>query len=519
MLGDDNGNDNLQFKVNDNKQQKDTLKGKKDEIVSERELNPLLRKNQTDSSVKKSPGPTQSIEWTTVLVKRAIKMIESGEKTFESAAIDRFGSIEAFEDAITQVERYKRTKFNIKIPKTMKVVAETTKTKIYTDGKGTSTPVISKGSVPLSDPAQVDCVNKLMAKKMKAELSGDFEASRKLEEEIYRLHQQPKEKEKLTLLPTETYNKKRAKQDMTISEMVRHEKLSNFKEFDREMERGITGNKKFKDDLDTFDEQVIKEGPSNSSSSNNNNTFDCRSRSIDDYHRREKITKECLFCPDSDRFKLEKGSDWIVAYGNYTYLTVPKTRSIHPLHCLIVPIEHSCSLLDCKEFEEEIWEEVRNFKKCLLHLAAQQDRSYVFIECVMKAEDIRRHTFIDCIPTPRGQYSEHVRGHFLKALQESDSEWSQHNKVIDTSTKSGGLRSALPRKHFPYFYVDFRLDQGYAHVIEDSKQFGNGDFGRDIMASLLGVSRNDWRMTRTSACEFKKFNDSFKPFDWTIKQQ
>ena len=512
MLGDDLpfDFDSLDSRKNEKETAKSISEKEKAAIAAERELNPVLRKQIDGEIVRKPPPstPTQSIEWTTVLVKRAISMIESGEKTFENAAVDRFGSIEAFEDAIRQVERYKRTKFNIKIPKTTKSSVESPSgatrdhSRVYNEKDRSNAPITE---VPIED------VNKLMAKKMKAELSGDFETSRRLEDQITKLKQeQEKPKEKLTLLPSETYNKRKAEKDMSIAELLRHEKLSSSKEFDREMERGITGNKRFKDDLDTLDEQV-RINPSEGKS----NTFDCRAKSFDEFKQKEKITKECWFCTDSDRFKTERGSDWIVAYGNYTYLAVPKTRSLHPLHCLIVPMSHVCSLLDCKEFEDEIWEEVRNFKKCLLQLAAKQDRSFVFMECVVRSGDARRHTFIDCIPTPRGQYAEDVKGHFLKALQETDEEWSQNKKIIDTSLKTGGLRSALPRKHFPYFYVDFRLDQGYAHVIEDAEKFGGGDFGRDLMASLLKVSRNEWRTRRTTLEELKRFCELFKAFDWT----
>lgn len=502
MLGDDLPFDfnDLDSHKNDKESAKSISEKEKAAIAAERELNPLLRK-QTDGEVlRKAPStPTQSIEWTTILVKRAIAMIESGEKTFENAAIDRFGSVDAFEDAIIQVEKYKRTKFNIKIPKT--VMSSKDEHRDYKD--------IERGKTP----APVEDVNKLMAKKMKAELAGDFETSRRIEDQLSKLKQDHvvKHKEKLTLLPSETYNKRKAEKDMSIAELLRHEKLASSKEFDREMEKGITGNKRFKDDLDSLYEQVRIDY----SEGKGSNTFDIRGKSIDEFRQKEKITKECWFCTDSDRFKMERGADWIVSYGNYTYLAIPKTRSLHPLHCLIVPMSHVCSLLDCREFEDEIWEEVRNFKKCLLQMAAKQDRSYVFMECVMRSGDARRHTFIDCIPTPRGQYADHVKGHFLKALQETDEEWSQNKKVIDTSINPGGLRSALPRKHFPYFYADFRLDQGYAHVIEDAEKFGNGDFGRDLMASLLKVSRSEWRAHRTSREEVKKFCDLFGSFDWT----
>ena len=303
---------------------------------------------------------------------------------------------------------------------------------------------------------------------------------------------------------------------MSIAELVRHEKLSNRKEFDCEFERGIIDNKRFREDLDSLDEQVggklLNEDKIRKGSSN---TFDCRAKSIEAYRKAEKIAGECWFCMDSDRFKSERGSDWIIAHGNYTYLTLPKSRSLHPLHCMIVPINHSNSFLDCKEFEEEIWDELRNFKKCLLLAAAQSNRSFVFIECVPRPSDSRRHTFIDCIPTPRGHAAEEVKGYFYKALQETDEEWSQNRKIIDTTGVVGGLRSALPRRHFPYFYVDFRLDQGYAHVIENVEKFGGVDFGRDLMASLLGVSRSQWRGQRSSLDDKKSFVKFFGQFDWT----
>jgi len=51
---------------------------------------------------------------------------------------------------------------------------------------------------------------------------------------------------------------------------------------------------------------------------------------------------------------------------------------------------------------------------------------------------------------------------------ESDELWSQHAKVIETRGK--GLKRSVP-KGFPYFFAEFGLDDGFAHVIEDSSQF------------------------------------------------
>lgn len=57
---------------------------------------------------------------------------------------------------------------------------------------------------------------------------------------------------------------------------------------------------------------------------------------------------------------------------------------------------------------------------------------------------------------------------FQKAILESESEWAQNKKLVDTREK--GLRGSIP-KGLPYFNVEFGLDGGYAHVIEDEYAF------------------------------------------------
>lgn len=55
-----------------------------------------------------------------------------------------------------------------------------------------------------------------------------------------------------------------------------------------------------------------------------------------------------------------------------------------------------------------------------------------------------------------------------KAILECEIEWSSNKKLVDLSGK--GIRQAVP-KGLPYFFVDFGLQPGYAHVIEDEKLF------------------------------------------------
>ena len=50
---------------------------------------------------------------------------------------------------------------------------------------------------------------------------------------------------------------------------------------------------------------------------------------------------------------------------------------------------------------------------------------------------------------------------------ESEGEWTDNKKLVDLSkVKDGDIRRAIP-KGFSYVSVDFGLQKGYAHVIEN----------------------------------------------------
>jgi hypothetical protein len=72
---------------------------------------------------------------------------------------------------------------------------------------------------------------------------------------------------------------------------------------------------------------------------------------------------------------------------------------------------------------------------------------------------------------------------------------------------------------FPYFYVDFATQFGYAHVIENEKYFSK-TFAPEILATILGVDKNKvlapQPLSNQLANQLKiKFDNIWKKFDWT----
>ncbi|KAG6755390.1 hypothetical protein POTOM_041211 [Populus tomentosa] len=138
-----------------------------------------------------------------------------------------------------------------------------------------------------------------------------------------------------------------------------------------------------------------------------------------------------------------------------------------------------------RNVDNNVGEEIRNFKKCLLMMFSKQEKDLVFLETVISLSKQRRHCLIECISkqaplyfkkqiveSKRGQSDEYItagRNHNEKPLMKLKmSGVSQHNtkKLTDTSEK--GLRGSIP-KNFPYFHVEFGLNRGFVHVIDDKK--------------------------------------------------
>ncbi|GFP95886.1 cwf19-like protein 2 [Phtheirospermum japonicum] len=226
-------------------------------------------------------------------------------------------------------------------------------------------------------------------------------------------------------------------------------------------------------------------------------------------HRSTEITnsaKRFLTQQDRCQFCFEnpgRPKHLVIAIANFTYLALPQQQ----------PHESST-----RTVEDNVWDEIRNFKKCLIMMFAKQEKEVVFFETVMGLAQQRRHCMVECVPLPR-DVAKQAPVYFKKAIDEAEDEWSQHNakKLIDTSEK--GLRGSIP-KNFPYFHVEFGLNKGFVHVIDDEKEF-KSSFGLNIIRGILRLPAEDMhRRRRQESFETQKqavasFAQDWEPFDWT----
>lgn len=157
-----------------------------------------------------------------------------------------------------------------------------------------------------------------------------------------------------------------------------------------------------------------------------------------------------------------------------------------------------------------------------MRMFAAQGKDCVFYETVSSLHH-SRHTAIECVPMARRDATA-APAYFRKALLESEveDEWAQHKKVINVPA-ARGVRGAVPPQ-FPYFYVQFALGDGLAHVIDDRRDFGNA-FARGVIAGLLELDPDVWMGRRRAndrnvdLARSQQFKKQYAPFDWTAALQ
>ncbi|CEP11049.1 hypothetical protein [Parasitella parasitica] len=291
---------------------------------------------------------------------------------------------------------------------------------------------------------------------------------------------------------------------LSLAEMVRQERGGNSRVSNTDMEfaNRIMADASFENNLDYMDDKAdimaSKKGATEEQKMR---------RAIADYKRTQDTLSRCKFC-------YQNGNPpqlAMISLGTACYLALPNVQELTPGNCLIVPVQHVSSTLEC---DDDIWTEIRNFQKCLMKMFHEQGKGVVFMETVINLRQ-QRHAVIEAIPIPYGVY-EDAPAYFKEAIMASGEEWSQHKKVIDTSVR-GFRNSMVP--NLPYFHVWFGLDKGYGHVIEDSKDFPYW-FGKEVIAGMMDIGPELWRKPRyhhsaDNHARQQEFLKSWEKWDWT----
>ncbi|KAL3879004.1 hypothetical protein ACJMK2_031326 [Sinanodonta woodiana] len=230
-----------------------------------------------------------------------------------------------------------------------------------------------------------------------------------------------------------------------------------------------------------------------------------RSMAIFEHKKMKGAMDNCHFCFEHVAKHL------IVSIGVKVYLCLPNCHSLTEGHCLIVPMQHVSA---GTAVDEEVWNEIQTFRKYLTRMFSEHNQDVVFMETSMNLKRFP-HMHIECVPMDR-EVGDLAPIYFKKAIQDAGPEWAHNKKLVDISQKD--IRRSVP-KGFPYFAVDFGLQGGFAHVIEDEHKFPSY-FGREIIGGMIDAEPQLWRKPRKDNFEDQRkkvlqFAEMWKPHDWT----
>ncbi|KAK2599156.1 Pre-mRNA-splicing factor cwf19 [Conoideocrella luteorostrata] len=303
--------------------------------------------------------------------------------------------------------------------------------------------------------------------------------------------------------------------DMSIEDMVREERRTKNAaggEGLRLAER-IAKDGKYDNDLEYMDENAEKLARRVHKSEIN-----LKNMAVSEFQKMNRILESCPLCHHEDKGRPPLAP--VVSLATRVFITLATEPEVSPGGAVIAPISHRGNLLECDDDE---WEEMRNFMKALTRMYHEQGRDVVFYENAA-APHRHLHAAMVAVPIP---YSEGATApaYFKEAFLSADEEWSQHKKVIDTGAKArDGLGRVAFRKsiakEMPYFHVWFTLDGGLGHVVENADRWPRGDlFAREVLGGIVGaepaVVKKQGRWVRGDDERVEKWKRGWRKFDWT----
>ncbi|KAH6663866.1 CwfJ C-terminus 1-domain-containing protein-like protein [Halenospora varia] len=489
-------------------------------------------------------------QWRMTKLKAVYTTAEQSGKSVDEVAIGRFGSLKEFDDAReeeTELERrrlygegyvgkekpsgelFQERKLDLGIRRNNNSTGE---------GKELPRGEIFEEKPPQTVSVQVDAttLNRMKAQLMKAKLKKSPDVA-KLEAEYNEAmasYGNPTDPGVIVLgkmdnrllagtrAEAKSIDNKRGRErglveeneDMTIEDMVREERRTRGQAGGEGMKAAerIAKDAKFDTDLDYMDENANKLAKRVQKSEIN-----LKNAAIGEFQKMNRILDSCQLCHHED--KNEPPIAPLISLATRVYLTLPTEPELSEGGAVIVPIQHRTNLLECDDDE---WEEIRNFMKCLTRMYHDQGRDVVFYENAA-APQRKMHAAMQVVPLPYS-LGETAPAFFKEAILSSDEEWTQHKKLIDTlsASKSGLGKQAFRRsiaKEMPYFHAWFELDGGLGHVVEDSNRWPRGDlFAREIIGGMLDIEpdvvKRQGRWTRGDK-RLEGFRRRWRKFDWT----
>lgn len=361
-------------------------------VISSRELNtslldPRPSESSTSTTETKYVPPNYIIgddgsSWRMMKFKNLYKAAKESMRPVEEVAMERLGSLQAFDEAREEEQELERRKRDFRGDgvKKVKITGELWFARLEKEEKkrrrqedqkrkelelyppqkpskvtastnlGTAPRVVDNTS-PLVTQSDL---NKLQAELLRAEMmsSANIPTLQKQYSNLVEKFNTQSSSPEIVVLPTShsallphlSREASKSETEMTIEDMVREERSTKrLQTVDR-----IARDRKFKDDLDYLDENAEK-----LAKTVKKREIDLKNMSVNDYKKQQKMMEECPLCyKDDGRVPLAA----VVSLATRVYLSLPTEPELTWDGSMIVPLRHARNLAECDDDE---WEEIR----------------------------------------------------------------------------------------------------------------------------------------------------------------
>jgi hypothetical protein len=288
-----------------------------------------------------------------------------------------------------------------------------------------------------------------------------------------------------------------ARQKFNLTDLVTEEKLSarsGADEFAAMSAENILRNSSYKFSLDTEDQFDSVEG---------NKEFQHKFGKLTATEQAKRVKQSQLLTANNQSkalsgcFYCYNGPSWdqnlLISLGNSLCLAIPRVNWLYFGHVIISPLEHMSSV---REMSEDCLAEYNSCKDRLFSYYQRLSPPLfpVFIECSYHSGDQANqsaHCIVQCLPLDAEQFAE-AKFAFKTAIQSADQSWKNKEKIIEITPEKqklvqtnniNALAQYIPA-NFPYFCVEFGLNNGgFIHVIESKQDFPI-NLGLEVICSL-----------------------------------
>lgn len=365
--------------------------------MSSRELNPQLvpeLAHTTSQSGKEFGAP--GYKWRMMKLERTYEMAEQRGVPVEQVALERYGSMDVFNDARAERQYLDDQKRDAKsTQKTPGRYSASTSGAFQKPGERPKAPpqpsAPRRVMGPLPAPSvlhaasgsapklSVSELNKLEAQALRAELTNQPEAA-ELREKLEQARQDADET-RVEVVPTldglgrvydvgtstfaeaeeQAANMRQSKRpkfesegdSSSLAELVRQERFSagraDQKDADTMLAQQIAGDRAFENDTDYMDDEAQRFARKRMRDDAMKRQF-----AVEDFARTKRALDECPFCRQDDGRTPPRAT--IISSGSCVYLALPDREPLADGHCWIVPMQHHVSSLD---LDEDGWTEIR----------------------------------------------------------------------------------------------------------------------------------------------------------------